>query len=133
CAAQQVDAGQALWFDLCHPGDACEDPTATCLTSTYLPASLSRCYNTGNPPDTKLGKGKGEINCGGEVCGAGEKCCMRGVTLTPYCAPSGAACECTKPVPSTDAGKTAPDAGGGTGGAHSVPDAASPADAASHD
>lgn len=126
CIAQQVDAGMALWFDLCHPGDTCEDSTATCLTSMYLPSSLSRCYNTGNPPDPKLAAGKGEINCGADVCGAGEKCCMRGATLTPYCAPSAATCECTKPQGTKDAGK-------GSGGAASVPDAASPADAASHD
>jgi hypothetical protein len=99
CTAQQVDAGQALWFDLCHPGDACEDSTATCLTSTYLTSSLSRCYTMGSPPDPKFGNGKGQVNCGTDVCGASEKCCMRGVTLAPYCAPSGATCECTAPSP----------------------------------
>lgn len=137
CTAQQGDAqpglgGGALWFDLCHPGDACEDSTAQCLTSAYLPKSLSRCLPaslmgmaTGGPPDTTLGKGKGQVNCGTDVCGTGEKCCIRGATLAPYCAPSSATCNCTVPTkPDTDSGKSPVEAGS---------DATPPKDAATRD
>jgi hypothetical protein len=117
CIAQQGDAqpalgGGALWFDLCHPGDACEDSTAQCLTSAYLPKSLSRCLPAslmgmamGGPPNATLGKGKDQVNCGTDVCGTGEKCCIRGATLAPYCAPSGATCDCTVPTAAADSGK----------------------------
>jgi hypothetical protein len=71
CEALNADAGfgMVVWFDLCHPGDACEDPAAQCLTSTYLPSSLSRCYDTGTEPDPGLAARAAEINCGQEVCG----------------------------------------------------------------
>ena len=95
CQAQLADAGGARWFDLCHPGgQACEDPTQQCLNSTYLPTSLARCYTSGDPPPATLGTAAGKVNCGANVCGTGEKCCLRG-TLDPYCTPSGTACSCT--------------------------------------
>jgi hypothetical protein len=121
CAAQQGDAatgpgGGPFWFDLCHPGGTCEDTTATCLTSTYLPDSLSRCFDTGEPPDPSLGNAANQVNCGTDVCGAGEKCCVR-QPLEPYCAPASATCSCTAPVPDAgpdappDSGDAAPDSG----------------------
>lgn len=116
CTALQGDAGPMmgapLWFELCHAGDTCEDTTATCLTSSFLPGSLSRCLPSslmgmamGSPPDATLGKVKNEVNCGTAVCGASEQCCIR-MPLAPYCAPKSATCGCTEP----DAG------GGGDGG-----------------
>jgi hypothetical protein len=102
--------GGALWFDLCHPGDTCEVMGAECLTSPmYLPPSLSRCYDpgSGSAPNASLGRGAGQVNCGSDVCGAGEKCCLRGPMLDPYCAPSSATCSCTPPEPQPDAGPDA--------------------------
>jgi hypothetical protein len=104
--------GAPLWFELCHAGDTCEDTTATCLTSSFLPNSLSRCLPQqlvgmamGSPPNATLGNNKDEVNCGSAVCGASEQCCIR-MPLAPYCAPKSATCACT-----------APDAGaGGDGG-----------------
>ncbi len=120
CSALQGDAqpgpggGGAFWFELCHPGDVCEDTTAQCLTSTFLPKTLSRCLPSmlmmaamGGPPDASLGKGKSQINCGAAVCGSSEECCLR-QPLAPYCAAKGQACDCNV----SDAGG-APDAGGG--------------------
>jgi hypothetical protein len=104
--------GAPLWFELCHAGDTCEDTTATCLTSSFLPGSLSRCLPSqlagmamGSPPDATLGKDKNAVNCGTKVCGASEQCCIR-MPLEPYCAPKSATCACAEP----DAG------GGGDGG-----------------
>ncbi|MBM4362850.1 MAG: hypothetical protein FJ104_09240 [Deltaproteobacteria bacterium] len=138
CAALASDSGQATWFQLCHGGDTCEDTAAQCLTSQYLPTSLSRCYDTGSEPDPTLAKGAGEVNCGGDVCGAGEQCCLRGAAI-PYCAPAGAACECTPTAPpdagsdaSTPDGSTGPDASGPDAGADAArPDGAAVSDAAS--
>ena len=141
CAAQQGDAGfmmgRALWFELCHPADTCEDSTASCTTSPYLPPSLSRCLPAqfagmvmgGGPPDATLGHDKNAVNCGKSVCTASEQCCVR-QPLDPYCAPRTATCDCQAPDGGSrggaggkpnDAGR--PKDGGGTGG--------SPADAAS--
>jgi hypothetical protein len=105
-----------LVFELCHAGDTCEDSTAQCLTSAYLPTSLNRCLPaslmgmaTGNPPDTSLGKDPKSVNCGSAVCGASEQCCLR-QPLEPYCAPKGATCTCDhQPGSVTEAG--APEAG----------------------
>jgi hypothetical protein len=142
CAATDAGAGAGLGmgpilFELCHPGDTCEDSTAMCLTSPYLPASLSRCLpsmlmgqTSGNPPDTSLGKGAHQLNCGKSVCGSDEECCVR-QPLEPYCAPKGTACACTH--------EAAPDAGTKDSGAPvkdggGVPDAQAPNDASSaHD
>jgi len=112
CVEQQGDAspmgGGALFFDLCHPGDTCEVEGAQCLTSPqYLPTSLSRCYTMGNPPDATLGKGVRQINCGTDVCGTTEKCCLRGAR-TPYCAPASATCVCDPPDAGADSGSDAP-------------------------
>jgi hypothetical protein len=103
CGAGQGGAPNAmapLVFELCHAGDTCEDSTAQCLTSPFLPASLSRCLPMqlmgmamGGPPNTSLGKGAERINCGDAVCGAGEQCCVR-EPLVPYCAPAGTTCKC---------------------------------------
>ena len=99
CLAQQGDAqpgpgGGPLWLELCHAGDTCEDSTTECLTSDYLPSSLSRCFDQGMPPDPNLGRAAGQLNCGTDVCGSGEKCCLREPLDTPYCAPTSATCEC---------------------------------------
>ena len=114
CIAQTGDSGAGpgggpLWFDMCHPGDACEDSTAMCLTSPYLPTSFSRCYDSGDPPNPALGNAANQVNCGTDVCTSGEKCCLRGSTLEPYCAPTSATCACDPPDPGTDAGDAAPD------------------------
>jgi hypothetical protein len=133
CTALSGDGGGLMgtpaWFELCHPGDTCEDSTATCLTSRYLPAPLSRCLpsgvmSTGNPPDAGIPNDKNAVNCGGQVCGASEQCCIR-QPLEPYCAPRTATCECAPPDGGghggaggkpNDAGKPPPK-DGGTGGA----------------
>jgi hypothetical protein len=142
CAAQAADAaaGQALWIEMCHAGDTCEDPAAQCLTNTaYLPENLSRCYTDGNPIPADVGAGAEEINCGDDVCGTGEKCCLRiPMPLSPYCAPEGDTCACDLPeagaggAGGTDGGAGAGGTGasGGTtsGGAGGTPDAASPGD-----
>jgi hypothetical protein len=125
----------AILFELCHPGDTCQDSTAMCLTSPYLPGSLSRCLpsmlmgqTSGNPPDTSLGKGAHEVNCGNAVCGADEECCVR-QPLEPYCAPKGTACACDH-VTSMDAGTK--DSGVSVKDGGGVPDAKAPSDASSH-
>jgi hypothetical protein len=127
--------GAALWFELCHPTDTCEDSTATCLTSQYLPGSLSRCLPAslagmamGNPPDATLKDDKNAVNCGSTVCGADEQCCIR-QPLAPYCAPKSATCACTAPEGGT------PGAGGhGPDGGHGRPDSSVPPDSGSgHD
>jgi hypothetical protein len=112
-----------LVFELCHAGDTCEDSTAMCLTSAYLPGSLSRCLPAqlmgmamGGPPNTSLGKGAGEINCGTGVCGDGEECCVH-EPGAPYCAPKGSACTCDS-VPPEAGAPPVPEAG--------VPDASTP-------
>jgi hypothetical protein len=115
CTALQGDGGfvmgAPLWFELCHETSTCEDTTATCLTSQFLPPTLSRCrpaaltMATGNPPDAALSKNKNEVHCDVNICGADEQCCVR-MPLKAYCAPKSAKCGCTEP----DAG------GGGDGG-----------------
>lgn len=120
CLAQQGDAqpgpgGGAYWFDLCHAGDTCEDPMASCTSSTYLPSSLARCIPPGlapvegDPADPSLGKGAKEVNCGAETCGEGEQCCLR-QPLEPYCAPAGATCQCELPEAGMPGGDAALDA-----------------------
>jgi hypothetical protein len=98
--------GQDLWLELCHAGQACEDPTFTCSTSpTYLPPWLSRCYDSGGDAGTSGSTAASEINCGNSVCTSEQQCCL----VTPgesFCTAKGAACGCT---PST------PDAGGDAG------------------
>jgi len=87
------DAGaMSFWRELCHAGDPCESGSS-CLTSQYLLASLARCDVVGAPPDPGLDRAKGRINCGTNVCGDGEKCCVRS-PHPPYCAPKAASCEC---------------------------------------
>lgn len=126
--------GGPLLFELCHGGDTCEDSTAMCLTSPYLPMSLSRCLpamlvgqTMGAPPDASLGKAAHAVNCGSAVCGSGEECCVR-QPLAPYCAPKGTACSCDHVA--------APDAGTNEGGVTvkdgGVPDATAPSDAGSN-
>jgi len=151
CLAGAAGAGGAagapgmgpILFELCHPGDTCEDSTAMCLTSPYLPGSLSRCLGSmfmaqtsGNPPDKSLGNGAHELNCGSAVCGSDEECCIR-QPLAPYCAPKGTKCACDF-TPSTDGGTK--DGGGSLkdGGGSlkdgGVADAQAPSDASSkHD
>jgi hypothetical protein len=126
-----------ILFELCHAGQTCEDSTAMCLTSPYLPSSLSRCLpsmlmgqTSGNPPDASLGKGAHELNCGSAVCGSEEQCCVR-QPLEPYCAPKGAKCACDYTPPTSADGGTKDGGAGKDGG---VPDAQVPSDASSkHD
>jgi hypothetical protein len=94
-----------ILFELCHPGDTCEDSTAQCLTSSYLPNSLSRCLPSmlvgvamGSPPDASLGQGKNQVNCGTDVCGSTQKCCVR-QPLGAYCAPKSDTCVCNPKMP----------------------------------
>jgi hypothetical protein len=130
CAAPAGDSGPMGTpdlFEVCHPTDTCENSTATCLTSQYLPAGLNRCLpsgvmSTGNPPDPTLDNVKNEVNCGSKVCTADEQCCVR-MPLEPYCAPRNATCACSGP----------PDAGtpgdGGRPDGSTTPDAAPTSDA----
>jgi hypothetical protein len=132
-----------ILFELCHVGDTCEDSTAQCLTSPYLPSSLSRCLPSmlmgstmGGTPDMSLGKAADKINCGEAVCGAGEECCVR-QPLAPYCAPKGTTCGCTH---TAGEGGGVPE-GGTPDASVPIPDAAPPVtptkdatpDAPSHD
>jgi len=112
-----------FWLDLCHAGDACEDPAAQCLSSTYLPSTLSRCFNTGSPASATLSKVAGEVHCGDAVCGSGQKCCLR-QPLEPYCAPAGATCECEPPAPPAEGGTDAAESG--TDAAGDAPSEATP-------
>jgi hypothetical protein len=150
CQALQGDGGPMmgapLWFELCHAGDTCEDTTATCLTSSFLPGSLSRCLPSqlmgmasGSPPDATLGKNKNEVNCGSKTCGASEQCCIR-MPLEPYCALKSATCACTEPDAGSggDGGNqtdgsadgAAPDGGNQTDGSTPTSDGAPTRDAA---
>jgi len=118
CLALAGDAGGGLggfggplWFELCNPKDTCEDTTAQCLTSPYLPSPLTRCLPAqlmgmamGGTPDATFSHDKNAINCGTSVCGADEECCVR-QPLEPYCAPKGAACDCNGGAPKADGGK----------------------------
>lgn len=124
----------ALVFELCHAGDTCEDATAMCLTSPYLPASLSRCLpsgvmSSGMPPNASLGKDPNAVNCGSAVCGAGEQCCIR-QPLEPYCAPKGTTCTCDHTGGAAEAG--APEAGAPDASTPPA-EAAPPQEASTHD
>lgn len=113
CDAKNGDADPmtaGLWLELCHPGDTCEVSGYMCATSMYLPGSFSRCYSDGQMPDAGLGKGAQQINCGTEVCGTGEKCCLRGAR-EPYCAAASATCECDPPDAGDSGSDAAPDSG----------------------
>jgi hypothetical protein len=138
CAALAGDAGGAgfgsgpLWFELCNPKDGCEDTTATCSTSRYLPGSLSRCLPsqimgaTSGTPDATLKHDKDAVNCGKSVCGATEQCCVR-QPLEPYCAPKGATCDCAGPAKGPDGGHS------GAGGADAGSAGGSPSTDAGRD
>jgi hypothetical protein len=144
CAPSDAGAaaglGMTFLFQLCHAGDTCEDSTAMCLTSPYLPMSFSRCLpamlqgqTSGNPPDTSLGKGAHEVNCGSAVCGSDEECCIR-QPLEPYCAPKGTTCSCDYKAPADAGMKGGKDAGGASSKDGGVPDAQAPSDSGSkHD
>jgi hypothetical protein len=119
--------GLALWFEMCHAGQTCKDTTQSCLSSTYLPSSLYRCYTTGSPPPSTATGGPG-VNCGATTCAAGEECCLR-EPHDPYCAPAGSACSCTGPADAGSSGDAALD-GGAPADATSGDGAASPGDAA---
>lgn len=126
-------AGGLLYYEVCNPADTCEDTTATCGTSQFLPDSLSRCLpaNTmamNGTPDSTLNHNKNEINCGKSVCGATEQCCIR-QPLDPYCAPKTATCECNAPG-SGDGGGGRGGAASGSGGAAGAATGGAPADAA---
>ncbi len=100
--------GGPTWLELCHAGDTCENTMYQCATSQYLPGSFARCFMPSDAaaPDPGLGRAANAVNCGGAVCGAGEKCCIR-QPLAPYCAPASETCECER---------TQPEGGGGSDG-----------------
>jgi hypothetical protein len=115
CNAAGDDGGGAgTWLELCHAGDTCEDAALICTTSDFLPSSLARCFDVdAAAPDPGLSKTADAINCGTEVCGTGEQCCIR-QPLEPYCALASEACQCERPEPDGAGGSAG---GPGEGGA----------------
>jgi hypothetical protein len=85
--------GADQWLELCHAGDTCEGTGNTCKLSQYLPAPLSRCFSMGTDAPAGANAEAGKVNCGSNLCGTGEKCCLR-KPHDPYCAPASADCEC---------------------------------------
>lgn len=107
CAAEEMEQG-GTWSALCHPGDTCETPEGMaeymCLQNTdFLPDYLFRCRDTGTTPEQTGSTAAGEINCGEDVCGSGEKCCIS-VPGLPVCVPSSQDCRCTPEGGIPDAG-----------------------------
>lgn len=108
CAA--LEAQGDIWSEICHPGQTCADPTYTCQANTnYLPDFLYRCRDSGTAPGDAGSTRRHEVNCGGAVCGDGEKCCVPAPTGDPYCAPVADDCRCNAGGEGYDAG--AEDAG----------------------
>jgi hypothetical protein len=112
CANAATDSGsQELWIELCHVGQACEDPTYTCSASAYLPISV--CYDTGIDAGVSGSVAAGEVNCGTSVCTSEQKCCV----VTPgdsFCTAKSAPCGCTPSTP--DAGDDSGTSAGGAAG-----------------
>ena len=122
-----------VWSEICHPGQECDQPLPTdggmpggqmpallpdgglvpyeCRVGTmYLPEFWPRCRDTGTEPTEAGSTAAGEINCGEDVCGAGQKCCYaleesqmasQGVA---HCAPADAPCTCSGSGGGDDAG-----------------------------
>lgn len=100
CVALDTANGNASWRELCHEGDTCENSTYQCLTSSFLPSWLTRCFNTGQAPAANLDKAAGSVNCGANVCSNGQKCCYAVSPSTGpsiYCADANAECKCHLP------------------------------------
>jgi hypothetical protein len=114
CAAEQAEQ-MGTWSEVCHPGDTCEAPDGgtaayTCLANLdFLPEYLFRCRDTGTEPGPAGSAAAGEINCGENVCSAGQKCCIS-VPGLAVCVPSSQDCACVTTEPD-DAGTTGDDAG----------------------
>jgi hypothetical protein len=115
CAAEQAEQ-MGTWSEVCHPGDTCETPDGgaapyMCLANAdFLPEYLFRCRDTGTEPASAGSTEAGEINCGENVCGSGEKCCIS-VPGLAVCVPSGQDCACVTTEPD-DAGTTSGDDAG---------------------
>jgi hypothetical protein len=99
------DAGEpGRWLELCHAGDTCEASGAQCLATTLLPKPFARCEaSTGTAADPTANKQAGRITCGTNLCGSGEKCCLR-PPHAAYCSPANVDCECKPKL--SDAGPT---------------------------
>jgi hypothetical protein len=86
------------------------------VNTSYLPAFLARCRDTGEPVGDQPSTKANEVSCGMTACGAGEHCCLRD-PKEPYCAPLAQECTCDDPPPAKDAGTGAgDDAGSDAGG-----------------
>jgi len=112
CQAAETDEG-GIWSDVCHPGDACPVDGYSCrANATFLPDFLYRCRDTGDPPTAVGSTAAGEINCGAELCGADQKCCLS-VPGEPRCVARSEACTCyqPEPPPGSDGGADHGDAG----------------------
>jgi hypothetical protein len=108
CTALADGGVSFVWKELCHAGDTCEGTGFNCLTSTILPPPIARCDNNpvGTDPSATSDKSANHVACGSNVCGAGEKCCVRS-PHAPYCAKESEPCECH---PLTDGGTLSSDA-----------------------
>lgn len=94
CAKREARTGE-IWSEACHPGDTCETAGFECLANPgYLPDSLYRCRDSGTTPRNAGSTTKGEINCGSDVCGSGQKCCVSSPGLVAHCAPADVPCPC---------------------------------------
>lgn len=93
CTALAANAGDATWVELCHDGDTCEDAAMSCHASSSLPSSLARCSLTGRLSAPAGSANPGEVHCGTDVCGSGEKCCLRD-PYPAYCTPTTTECRC---------------------------------------
>ena len=100
--AEAVTGG--LWFEVCHPGQACSNPGHECLATDQLPSFVYRCYVDGTEPSTAGSEEPGEVNCGGTVCADGQICCAREPSA-PVCIPGDWQCACEPVAP--DAGSDA--------------------------
>jgi hypothetical protein len=93
-------------FELCHPGQVCDDPSQVCRRSVLVPHDfITVCADAAPvPTDTTSAAIDDEVLCGESSCRAGsEQCCLRATfdfatmmstALPPYCAPLSSGCQC---------------------------------------
>lgn len=94
CARREARTGE-IWSEACHPGETCETPGFECLANPgYLPETLYRCRDSGTTPRSPGSTAAGQVNCGSDVCDAGQKCCVSFPGLVTHCVPIAAACPC---------------------------------------
>ena len=110
-AAEDADDGGGIWSEACHPGESCSVDGFSCLQNLdYLPDFLFRCRDTGEEPGSAGSPAAGEVNCGPQVCGRGEQCCLS-EPGEPACVAGDTPCSCNPGVDDSNDGGMADDGG----------------------